>query len=364
MDELIRVDDVATSFFTQGGEVQAVRGVSFSLGTGESLGVVGESGCGKSVSMLSLLKLLDGSGTVKRGSVHFGGQDLLKLSERRLERIRGKEISMIFQDPMTSLNPVFRIGEQLTEHLRKHEHISKQKARARAIEVLEQVGISNAAERIDQYPNEFSGGMRQRVMIAIALITGPKLIIADEPTTALDVTIQAQILEILKRVKEESRVGIILITHDLGIVADICDRVNVMYGGLVVEEGPVHAIYRNPRHPYTQGLLSSVPNPEAESKERLVPIDGQPPDLFSPPPGCPFAARCPHVMKVCVEHMPPYFDVDADASAVGRTDAAGATSDATRARSEASPSPHRAACWLEHEFGRERRVPFVEAARG
>jgi oligopeptide transport system ATP-binding protein len=239
---------------------------------------------------------------------------------------------MIFQDPMSSLNPVFRVSRQLTEHVRKHERVSKEAARARALKVLEQVGISNPEDRIDQYPNEFSGGMRQRVMIAMALITNPKLIIADEPTTALDVTIQAQILEILKHIKEEWNVGIVLITHDLGIVADLCDRVNVMYGGLVVEEGPVREIYRNPRHPYTQGLLASVPNPESESKERLVPIEGQPPDLFSPPPGCPFAARCPYTMKVCQEHMPPYFDVDV------------------------STAGHRVACWLEHEYAATMRA--------
>jgi len=339
---LLKVDDLATSFFTQGGEVQAVRGVSLELSAGESLGIVGESGCGKSVSMLSLLGLLDGAGKVKRGSVHFNGKDLLKLNERQLERIRGKEVAMIFQDPMSSLNPVFRISRQLTEHVRKHEKVSKEAARARALEVLEQVGISNPEDRIDQYPNEFSGGMRQRVMIAMALITNPKLIIADEPTTALDVTIQAQILEILKRIKAVSDVGIVLITHDLGIVADLCDRVNVMYGGLVVEEGPVREIYRNPRHPYTQGLLASVPNPEAETKERLLPIEGQPPDLFSPPPGCPFAARCPHTMKVCREYMPPYFNVDVDVSTAG----------------------HRVACWLEHELAAGRRGAPGAAAAG
>ncbi|MFW5789443.1 MAG: ABC transporter ATP-binding protein [Spirochaetota bacterium] len=326
MDTLLDVQDLATSFFTRDGEVQAVRGISLRVERGQSVGLVGESGCGKSVSMLSLLGLLEDAGRVKRGRIVFQGRDLRRVSERELERVRGREIAMIFQDPMTSLNPVFKVGEQLTEHIRKHEKIGKQAARARAVDMLERVGIPNAADRIDQYPIEFSGGMRQRVMIAIALIAGPKLIIADEPTTALDVTIQAQILEIMKSVNAESNTGIILITHDLGIVADICDVVNVMYGGLIVERGPVNAIYGDPRHPYTRGLLASVPNPETETHERLVPIPGQPPDLFSPPAGCPFAVRCPHVMKVCMDRMPPYFPV-ADG--------------------------HEAACWLEHELARK-----------
>jgi len=332
MSNLLDIQDLATSFFTQDGEVHAVRGISLSVRAGQSVGLVGESGCGKSVSMLSLLGLLEDAGRVKRGKVLFEGRDLMQLNERQLERVRGKEIAMIFQDPMTSLNPVFKVSEQLTEHVCKHERVSKQVARERALEML----VPNPADRIDQYPIEFSGGMRQRVMIAMALIAQPRLIIADEPTTALDVTIQAQILEIMKTVKQESGTGIILITHDLGIVADICEYVNVMYGGLIVERGPVDSLYENPRHPYTQGLLASVPNPESESRGRLVPIPGQPPDLFRPPDGCPFALRCPHAMTVCMEHVPPYFPIAEE---------------------------HEAACWLEHELARE-GSPAQEATDG
>ena len=327
MEHLLDIQDLATSFDTPDGEVQAVRGISLALRRGESLGIVGESGCGKSVSMLSVLRLLDDAGRVKRGRVLFEGTDLLSMSERELERVRGKQIAMIFQDPMTSLNPVWKVGEQLTEHIRKHDGMARTAARERAIAMLDRVGIPNPRDRIDQYPIEFSGGMRQRVMIAMALIADPRLIIADEPTTALDVTIQAQILAILKSVKTESSTGIILITHDLGIVADICDTVTVMYGGLIVERGPVEPIFANPRHPYTRGLLASVPNPEVDTKGRLVPIPGQPPDLFRPPAGCPFAARCRHTMKVCLTKMPPYFDV---------------------------AGTHRVACWLEHDHIRGR----------
>jgi oligopeptide transport system ATP-binding protein len=304
---LLSVENLETSFMTRAGEVRAVRGVSFHVSRGESLGVVGESGCGKSVSMLSVLRLLDDAAEIKNGRVMWKDRDLRTLSERSLEKVRGKEIAMIFQDPMTSLNPVLTIGDQLTEHLIKHTRIGKAKAYARATEMLYRVGIPNPTDRLRQHPVEFSGGMRQRVGIAIALITSPQLIIADEPTTALDVTIQAQILGILKSVRDESGTGIILITHDLGIVADVCDRVNVMYGGLIVETGSVRDIYHRPAHPYTKGLLASVPNPKAEGRERLVPIPGQPPDLFQPPPGCPFAPRCPHTMRICLEQMPPVF---------------------------------------------------------
>lgn len=328
MEPLLSVENLKTSFFTRAGEVQAVRGVSFSVNPGESLGVVGESGCGKSVSMLSLLRLLDDAGKVKEGSVWFGGKNLRTIPEKELESIRGREIAMVFQDPMTSLNPVLSIGEQLTEHIRKHEKLNRQAAQERAVRIMEQVGIPNPEERLTQYPINFSGGMRQRVGIAIALITNPKLIIADEPTTALDVTIQAQILEILKSIRDTKGTGIVLITHDLGIVADMCDRVNVMYGGLIVETGSVRDIFHDPRHPYTQGLLASVPNPRAEQRERLVPIAGQPPDLFKPPKGCPFAPRCPKAMRICLEHMPPSFDVS---------------------------EHHNVACWLEHTHAQQRK---------
>lgn len=307
---ILRVENLRTTFYTGAGRVQAVRDVSFSLRNGETLGIVGESGCGKSVTVASILGLLPDTGSVESGKISFNGQDISRFREARMEAIRGNLVGMIFQDPMTSLNPVFTVGDQLTEHLIKHKRISRKQARAKAIEMLDLVGIDNPAERLKSYPHQYSGGMRQRVMIAIALITDPLLLIADEPTTALDVTIQAQILELLKRLKAELDTAIILITHDLGVVADICDRVNVMYGGKIVEQGRVDDVYYRARHPYTLGLLGSVPNPKAPVRERLVPIPGQPPDLLAPPAGCPFVTRCPQAMVVCRDHMPPSLRVD------------------------------------------------------
>ena len=327
MEPLLTVDDLHTSFFTRIGEVRAVRGISFSIDPGESLGIVGESGCGKSASMLSILRLLDDAGRVTAGTVHYRDTDLRTASEKTLETIRGKEIGMVFQDPMTSLNPVLSIGDQLTEHLRKHERISRTEAQRRALDMLLTVGIPNARERLRQYPIAFSGGMRQRVGIAIALIANPRLIIADEPTTALDVTIQAQILQILKRIRDDRGTAVMLITHDLGIVAGMCDRVQVMYGGLIVERGSVRDIFHDPRHPYTQGLLAGVPNPKEERPGRLVPIPGQPPNLLDPPAGCPFAPRCPAVMEVCVRIVPRAFSVR---------------------------DGHSTSCWLEHPHARGR----------
>ncbi len=319
--EILRVANLRTTFFTGAGRVQAVRDVSFSLRSGETLGIVGESGCGKSVTMASILGLLPDTGAVESGTIHFNGRDISRLRESQMEAIRGNLVGMIFQDPMTSLNPVFTVGDQLTEHLMKHKRMSRSQARQKAIEMLELVGIDNPAERLKSYPHQYSGGMRQRVMIAIALITDPLLLIADEPTTALDVTIQAQILELLKRLKNELDTAIILITHDLGVVADICDRVIVMYGGKIVEHGEVGDVYYHPGHPYTMGLLGSVPNPKAPVRERLIPIAGQPPDLLAPPAGCPFVPRCRHAMVVCANHMPPTMQVDGS---------------------------HRVACWLLH----------------
>lgn len=310
MSKILEVNNLETSFSILAGEVQSVRGVSFHLNKGEALGVVGESGCGKSVSMMSIIRLLADNGSIKNGEVLFDGQDLTKLSDREMEKIRGKEIAMIFQDPMTSLNPILTVGDQLTEHLIKHTKISKSEAREKAIKMLDMVGIPSAEKRLKQYPHEFSGGMRQRVMIAMSLICDPKLIIADEPTTALDVTIQAQILDLLKTLKEEFNTSIILITHDLGVVADLCSRINVMYGGVVVEEGTVEEIFYNPKHPYTLGLLKSIPNPKENKKEKLTPIEGQPPDLLKPPVGCPFMARCDKAMRICKEQMPPFFDIE------------------------------------------------------
>ena len=305
MEKLIELKDVKTSFFTHLGEVQAVRGVSYSLNKGEALGIVGESGSGKSITSMSVMGLLQYPGTVKSGEIIFKGEDLLKKNKKEMRSIRGNEIAMIFQDPMTSLNPVYTVGDQIMEAIRKHQNVSKAEALEKAIDMLKLVGIPDPVKRIKAYPHEFSGGMRQRVMIAIALSCEPDLLIADEPTTALDVTIQAQILDLMKDLKDKLNTSIVLITHDLGVVADVCSRVLVMYGGLIMEEGKVEDIFYNPKHPYTVGLLKSIP--KIENKERLVPIDGTPPDLLHPPKGCPFAARCEHAMKICMEEQPEFF---------------------------------------------------------
>ncbi len=328
MSNLLEVNNVKTSFYTQFGEVQAVGGVSFELKAGEVLGIVGESGSGKSVTMLSIMKLLDDNGKVKEGQVLFEEKDLMTMKEAEMCKIRGDAISMIFQDPMTSLNPLMTIGKQIMEPLRIHKNMSKKEAYDRSLELLNLVGIPSPESRMKQYPHEFSGGMRQRVMIAIALSCNPKLLIADEPTTALDVTIQAQILELMKDIQNKLNTSIILITHDLGVVADICDRVNVMYGGVIVESGSVNDIYYRSRHPYTWGLMESVPNPNTLVKRRLKPINGQPPDLFKPPKGCPFYARCRHAMKVCRENRPAFYDIG---------------------------DGHKSACWLN-----DKRAPKVE----
>lgn len=306
-EKLLEVKDLKTSFYTHVGEVQAVRGVSFTLNKGEAIGIVGESGSGKSVTSMSIMKLLQFPGVIKEGQIKFKGEDLANKSDREMMSIRGNEIAMIFQDPMTSLNPVYTVGNQIIEAIVRHQKISKAEARKKAIEMLKLVGIPSPEKRIDNYPHEFSGGMRQRAMIAIALSCQPDLLIADEPTTALDVTIQAQILELMKELKEKIKTSIILITHDLGVVADVCSRIIVMYGGLIMEEGTAEEIFYDPKHPYTMGLLKSIPRMDLEEKKRLIPIEGTPPDLLNPPKGCPFAARCPYAMKVCVEKRPPYF---------------------------------------------------------
>lgn len=304
-EKILQIDNLNTSFFTHAGEVKAVSGVSFDLYAGEALGIVGESGSGKSVTSLSIMRLLPPTGKVIEGSINFKGTNLLELDEKDMQKIRGNEISMIFQDPMTSLNPVFTIGNQLMEPLIKHLGLSKKEARERTIEMLNLVGIPSPEKRINQYPHEFSGGMRQRVMIAMALSCEPKLLIADEPTTALDVTIQAQILELMRELREKIQSSIILITHDLGVVAEVCSRVVVMYGGQLVETGTTHDIFYNPKHPYTWGLLRSIPDVNTEEKKsRLIPIDGQPPDLLNPPAGCPFYPRCEYAMKICKERKP------------------------------------------------------------
>lgn len=291
------------TFTTYGGTVQAVRGVSFHLDKGETLAIVGESGCGKSVTSNAIMRLIpDPPGKITKGSVIFKGQDLAAYSEKKMRSIRGVDISMIFQDPMTALNPTLTIGTQLMEGLKEHKKISGTQAKAKAVEMMNLVGIPNPEERLKQYPHQFSGGMRQRIVIAIALICDPDLLIADEPTTALDVTIQAQILELFATIQERTGVSIILITHDLGVVAKIADRIVVMYAGKIIESGSKREIFYESKHPYTQGLLHSVPRLDA--KEELKPIAGTPPDLFSPPKGCPFTARCPFAMEVCDKVYP------------------------------------------------------------
>jgi oligopeptide transport system ATP-binding protein len=306
---LLEIKDLRTSYFTHFGQVKAVDGVSLWLDSGETLGIVGESGSGKSVTMLSVMGLLSKNGKVLSGEIRLSGRDISKLPEREMESVRGNEIGMIFQDPMTSLDPVFTIGNQITETIMKHKKIPRGEAKARAIELLSSVMIPSPEKRMGQYPHEFSGGMRQRVMIAIALSCGPALLIADEPTTALDVTIQAQILDLMKGLNRRTGTSIILITHDLGVVAGICSRVSVMYSGRIAESGTVRDIFHRPRHPYTWGLLKSVPNPKRAVKERLVPIKGTPPDLLKPPAGCAFAPRCDFAMKICAVSRPPIFEV-------------------------------------------------------
>lgn len=307
---LLQIKDLKVSFFTNNGEVQAVRGISFHLNKGEVLGVVGESGSGKSVTSMSILRLLKSTGKIVDGEINYKGQNLMDKSEKEMMKIRGNEIAMIFQDPMTSLNPVFTIGYQISEVIKRHQRVNKKIAKEKAVEMLRLVGIPSPEERYNNYPHEFSGGMRQRAMIAMALCCQPDLLIADEPTTALDVTIQAQILELMKKLKDNINTSIILITHDLGVVADACSRVIVMYGGLVMEEGTVDEIFYNPQHPYTKGLLESLPKMREGQKQKLIPIEGSPPDLSKPPKGCPFADRCPYAKDICREKQPPYYEVE------------------------------------------------------
>lgn len=331
MGKILEVKNLKTSFYTHLGEVQAVRGSDFVLNEGDILGIVGESGSGKSVTALSVIGLVDEPGKIKEGEVLFEGKDLTKLSRKELSNIRGNEISMIFQDPMTSLNPVFTIKNQMMEVIRRHTDMSRKEALAHAIKMLELVGIPEAESRISSYPHEFSGGMRQRVMIATALACNPKLLIADEPSTALDVTIQAQILDLMKEIQREINTSIILITHDLGVIAEVCTHIIVMYGGMIMEKGTVDEIFYNPKHPYTIGLHNSVPNMNAMNKERLIPIPGSPPDLLSPPTGCPFSPRCEYAMQICLEQPAPLFDIS---------------------------ETHCSSCWLNHEF-----APDVKARK-
>ena len=319
---LIDIEDLRVSFFTPGGEVQAVRGVSWHLNEGEALGIVGESGSGKSVSVYAIMQLLQEPGKIVGGSIRFNGIDMLSLSEEEIRKIRGNDIAMIFQDPMTSLNPVYTVGDQICEPLELHRNMKGEVAEKRAEELLGMVGIPSPKRRLKQYPFEFSGGMRQRAMISMALACEPKLLIADEPTTALDVTIQAQILEIMKDLKKSHSMSIVLITHDLGIVSDICDKIIIMYGGEIMEYGPIETLFTAPSHPYTIGLIRSLPKIDQKEGEPLTPIEGSPVDLMHPPAGCPFASRCEHCMKVCLTEKPPYFEL--------------------------SPG-HYSACWLQYD---------------
>jgi len=306
---MLSIVDLCVSFYTPVGEVKALNGVSLDVAQGEVLGIVGESGSGKSVTFSVVSRLLQKPGKVKSGSVTFDGRDILGATEKTMQGIRGKDISVIFQDSMTSLNPVFTVGDQLMEMTLLHMGMTKKEARSHAVEMLELVGISNPKTRMRQYPHELSGGMRQRVMIAMALSCRPKLLIADEPTTALDVTIQAQILDLINKMRTETGAAIVLITHDLGVVSEICGRVAVMYAGMVMEYGAVDEIFYRSAHPYTEGLLSCLPRLDEEKSETLEAIEGAPVDLLLLPEGCPFAPRCKYAMKICLRELPPLFEV-------------------------------------------------------
>lgn len=307
---LLEVKNLQTQFFTQDGVVKAVDNVSFYVMPGETLGVVGESGSGKSITGLSIMRLIPSPpGKIVNGEVIFNGKDIIKMSDEQVRAIRGNDIAMIFQDPMTSLNPVLTINRQISESLQLHMGMNKSQARARSVELLEMVGIPNATERVDQYPHQFSGGMRQRVMIAMALSCNPKLLIADEPTTALDVTIQAQILDLMRTLQSETGTGVIMITHSMGVVAGMADRVQVMYAGHIVETATTNEIFANPRHPYTVGLMKSIPRLDARSKEKLQPIRGLPPDLIDLPDMCPFVPRCNYAREKCEQKNPPLLEV-------------------------------------------------------
>lgn len=323
MKKVLEVNNLHVSFDTYAGEVKAVRGVSFDLTEGEVLAIVGESGCGKSVTAQTIMKLNPmPPARIVKGKIRLADKDIVKATEKEMMKIRGKDVSMIFQDPMTCLNPTMQVGKQLTEAIRHHQKMTKEEAHKESLRLLELVKIPNPEQRSSQYPHEFSGGMRQRVMIAMALSCAPKLLIADEPTTALDVTIQAQIMELLQEIREKTNTAIILITHDLGVVASMADRVAVMYAGKIVETGTSEEIFYRPSHPYTKALLKSLPTTEMDRNVRLVSIAGTPPDLLNPPAGCGFASRCTECMKICRTQLPPDFEAGKD---------------------------HKSACWLLHE---------------
>ncbi|MBU3100156.1 MULTISPECIES: ABC transporter ATP-binding protein [Clostridium] len=333
MSKLLEVKNLRVSYHTYAGEVQSVRGISFEVNEGETLAVVGESGCGKTVTAKSLMRLIQTPpGEIKDGSeILYKGNDILKMNEEALRHFRGAEISMIFQDPMTSLNPTMTIGKQIAESLIIHRNMKKHEAMDEAIKMLKLVNIPNAERRVKQYPHEFSGGMRQRAMIAIALACSPKILVADEPTTALDVTIQAQIMDLIKELQNKLGTAVVLITHDLGVVADVADRIQVMYAGKIIERGNTDEIFYNPKHPYTWALLQSVPRLETGHKDSLYSIKGTPPDLVKPPVGCPFAPRCEYAMEICKQEMP-------EATIITDT--------------------HEALCWLQHPNAPKVEVPF------
>ena len=332
---MLEVKDLRTSFFTPAGEVKAVNGVSFNLDHGKVLGIVGESGSGKSVTAYSILQILTHPGRIVGGSIRFNGQELVGLSDNEMRKIRGNKISIIFQDPMTSLNPVYTVGNQLMEAIRIHTGRNREQAKARAKEMLTLVGINEPEKRLKQYPYELSGGMRQRVMIAMALACEPDILIADEPTTALDVTIQAQILELMQDLQKKLGMAIIMITHDLGVIADMCAEVLVMYAGRICERGTADAIFYRPRHEYTKGLLRSIPNIDSDDTERLIPISGTPIDLLCMPSGCPFAPRCERAMKQCLTARAPEVFVGRD---------------------------HISACWMNYKEGMERNLIEADEA--
>ncbi|WP_346915573.1 ABC transporter ATP-binding protein [Clostridium sp.] len=333
MERILDVENLQVSFHTYAGEVKAVRGVDFHLDKGETLAIVGESGCGKTVTSKAIMRLLPEPmpAEIKKDSkIIFDGKNILDMNEKELRKLRGSDISMIFQDPMTSLNPTMTVGKQIAESLIIHRGMNKAEAMKEAIKMLDLVNIPNADKRAHQYPHEFSGGMRQRAMIAIALACNPKILIADEPTTALDVTIQAQIMDLIGDLQKKLGTAVILITHDLGVVADTADRIQVMYAGQVIERGTVEEIFANPQHPYTWALLQSVPRLDTKNKDTLYALNGTPPDLVKPPIGCPFAARCEYCMQICLEEMPEVTNVKND---------------------------HQVLCWLKHPMAPKVEVP-------
>lgn len=333
MEKLLEVKNLRVSYHTHAGEVQSVRGVSFDVEKGEAVAIVGESGCGKSVTSKAIMGLIQTPpGEIKEGSeIYYNGKDVLKFSDKEWSEYRGGEASIIFQDALTSLNPTMTAGKQIAENLIIHRGMSKAEALKEAVQMLKLVGIPNPEKRVNQYPHEFSGGMRQRVMIAIALACNPKLLIADEPTTALDVTIQAQIIELIKDLQEKLGTSVIIITHDLGVVADIAKRIVVMYSGKIIEKGLCNEVFYEPKHPYTWALLKAVPRLDLQNKQKLVSIDGTPPDLIAPPKGCPFSTRCKYCMEICLEEAPEVAEFS---------------------------DTHSAACWLHHPLAPELDLPF------